>query len=492
MRGLLVAGTTSDAGKSLVTAGICRWLARRGFRVAPFKAQNMSNNSMVCADGAEIGRAQWLQAIAAGAEPEAAMNPVLLKPGSDRRSHVIALGKPFGTLEAGEFATGRGELARIAFAAFEDLRGRFDVVVCEGAGSPAEINLRQGDYVNLGLARRFGLPVVVVGDIDRGGVLAAMYGTVALLGPEDQALLAGWVVNKFRGDETLLRPGLDRIAELTHRPVLGVLPWLDGVWIDSEDALAAAGWRHEQQPAGGLRVAVVRFPRASNATDVDALAAEPGVTVTLTADPDTVRSADLVVLPGTRATVDDLRWLRERGLDDALAARAAAGRPVLGICGGHQMLAQTIVDDVESGAGTVTGLGLLPTTVTFREEKVLGRPVARWRGHHVAAYEIHHGNVSLAAEDGVEPFLDGWRRGAVWGTTWHGTFDNDGFRRAWLAEVAAQAGVSWSPVPGAPGFAALRESMLDRLADAVEACLDTGALLRLIEQGAPPGLPLVP
>ncbi|WP_431925816.1 cobyric acid synthase [Amycolatopsis tucumanensis] len=489
MRGLLVAGTTSDAGKSLVTAGICRWLARRGLRVAPFKAQNMSNNSMVCADGAEIGRAQWLQAVAAGVEPEAAMNPVLLKPGSDRRSHVIALGKPFGTLEAGEFATGRRELARIAFDAFDELRTRFDVVVCEGAGSPAEINLRQGDYVNMGLARRFGLPVVVVGDIDRGGVLAAMYGTVALLEPADQALLAGWVVNKFRGDESLLRPGLDRIAELTHRPVLGVLPWLDRVWIDSEDALAAAGWRHEQQATGGLRVAVVRFPRASNATDVDALAAEPGVTVTLTADPDTVRAADLVVLPGTRATVGDLRWLRERGLEPALAARAAAGRPVLGICGGYQMLAETIVDDVESGAGTVPGLGLLPTRVAFSVEKVLGRPVARWRGHEVEAYEIHHGSATPTGE--AEPFLDGWRRGAVWGTTWHGTLDNDGFRRAWLGEVAAQAGVAWSPAPGAPGFATLRESMLDRLADAVEERLDTDALLWLIERGAPEGLPRV-
>ncbi|GAB3568279.1 cobyric acid synthase [Amycolatopsis endophytica] len=487
MRGLLVAGTTSDAGKSLVTAGICRWLARRGLRVAPFKAQNMSNNSMVCADGAEIGRAQWLQAVAAGVEPEAAMNPVLLKPGSDRRSHVIALGKPFGTLEAGEFATGRRELARIAFDAFDDLRGRFDVVVCEGAGSPAEINLRQGDYVNMGLARRFSLPVLVVGDIDRGGVLAAMYGTAALLEPGDQALLAGWVVNKFRGDESLLRPGLDRIAELTHRPVLGVLPWLDGVWIDSEDALAAAGWRHEQATTGGLRIAVVRFPRASNATDVDALAAEPGVTVTLTADPDTVRAADVVVLPGTRATVDDLRWLRSRGLDAALAARTG---PVLGICGGYQMLAETIVDDVESVAGKVSGLGLLPTTVTFSEEKVLGRPVARWRGHAVAAYEIHHGSAFLHGE-GVEPFLDGWRRGAVWGTTWHGAFDNDDFRRAWLSEAAAQAGVSWSPAPGAPGFAELRESMLDRLADAIEERLDTGALLDLIERGSPEDLPPV-
>ncbi|HVV12901.1 cobyric acid synthase [Amycolatopsis sp.] len=475
---LLIAGTTSDAGKSLVTAGICRWLARQGIRVAPFKAQNMSNNSMVCADGAEIGRAQWLQAIAAGVEPEAAMNPVLLKPGSDHRSHIVALGKPFGTLEAGEYASGRKALAQLAFDTFAELRTRFDVVVCEGAGSPAEINLRAGDYVNMGLARRFDLPVLVVGDIDRGGVLAAMYGTKALLEPEDQALLAGWIVNKFRGDLGLLRPGLDRIAELTDRPVLGVLPWLDGVWIDSEDALAAAGWAREPQ-RGSLRVAVVRFPRASNATDVDALAAEPGVTVSLTAEPDVVRTSDIVVLPGTRATVDDLGWLRSRGLAGALAERAAAGRPVLGICGGYQMLAREIHDEVESGAGSADGLGLLPTTVSFAPEKVLGRPVGQWRGHEVQAYEIHHGVATAHAD--AEPFLDGWRVGSVWGTTWHGTLDNDGFRRAWLAEAAAQAGAEWSPSPGAPGFASLRESMLDRLADAIDEHLDTALLLRLAQ-----------
>ncbi|GAA4553884.1 cobyric acid synthase [Amycolatopsis samaneae] len=489
MSGLLVAGTTSDAGKSLVTAGICRWLARRGIRVAPFKAQNMSNNSMVCADGAEIGRAQWLQARAARAEPEAAMNPVLLKPGSDRRSHVVALGKPFGTLEAGEYATGRAGLASIAFDAYAELSGRFDVVVCEGAGSPAEINLRAGDYVNLGLARRFSLPVLVVGDIDRGGVLAAMFGTLALLSAEDQALVAGWVVNKFRGDVGLLRPGLASLERVTGRPVLGVLPWLDRVWIDSEDALAVAGWRREQT-GGGLTVAVVRFPRASNATDVDALAAEPGVTVTLTADPDVVAAADLVVLPGSRATVDDLRWLRSRGLDAAVTARAAAGRPVLGVCGGYQMLAESIVDDVESGAGEVDGLGLLPTRVAFAAEKVLGRPHGSWRGHQVSAYEIHHGSATAVAP--AESFLDGHRAGAVWGTTWHGAFENDGFRRAWLTEVARAAGRSWTPAPDAPGFAALREDMLDRLADAVDTALDTSVLLRLLDSGAPAGLPFVP
>ncbi len=482
MSGLLVAGTTSDAGKSLVTAALCRWLARQGVRVAPFKSQNMSNNSMVCADGAEIGRAQWLQARAARVEPEAAMNPVLLKPGSDRRSHVVALGKPFGTLEAGEYATGRAGLAEIAFDTFSSLRRRFDVVLCEGAGSPAEINLRAGDYVNMGLARRFGLPVVVVGDIDRGGVMAAMFGTLALLSAEDQALVSGWLVNKFRGDVGLLRPGLETLEKLTGREVFGVLPWLDQVWIDSEDALAAAGWG---ATGGSLRVAVVRFPRASNATDVDALAAEPGVSVALTADPDTVLSADVVILPGSRATVDDLEWLRSRGLAAAVLARAEAGRPVLGICGGYQMLAAEIEDDVESGAGLVPGLGLLPTRVSFSADKVLARPTGAWRGQPVEAYEIHHGAVTATGP--AESFLDGYRQGTVWGTMWHGAFENDGFRRAWLGEVA-----DWSPAAGAQGFGALRESMLDRLADAVEDHVDTVGLQRLIETGCHVDLPFVP
>ncbi|MBA0126700.1 cobyric acid synthase [Haloechinothrix sp. YIM 98757] len=500
MSGLLVAGTTSDAGKSLVVAGICRYLARQGYTVAPFKAQNMSNNSMVCPDGAEIGRAQWLQARAAGVTPEAAMNPILLKPGSDRRSHVVALGKPYGTLDSGEYATGRSALAEIAHGSLAELRGRFDAVICEGAGSPAEVNLRSGDYVNMGLARRAGLPVLVVGDIDRGGVFAAMFGTLALLDAADQRLVAGWVVNKFRGDLGLLRPGLDSLAGATGRQVLGVLPWVEGAWIDSEDALAAAGWERDSAAQAGngrpLSVAVVRFPRASNATDVDALAAEPGVSVSLTADPDTVRTSDVVVLPGTRATVDDLRWMRERGIADAVRARAGAGAPVLGICGGHQMLAGTIHDEWESGEGTCPGLGLLPATVRFAGDKVLGTPRGSWRGHSVEAYEIHHGSATLDRGDGraaeVETFLDGWRHGAVWGTTWHGAFDNDGFRRAWLAEAAAQAGRPWEPEHGAPGFGQLRDAMLDRLADAVGEHLDTVALLRLVTGGAPDGLPFVP
>ncbi|WP_245900593.1 cobyric acid synthase [Prauserella shujinwangii] len=488
--GLLVAGTTSDAGKSTVTAGLCRWLARQGVRVAPFKAQNMSNNSMVCPDGTEIGRAQWLQAVAAGVRPESAMNPVLLKPGGDRRSHVVLRGRPWGELAAGDWAGGRRELAAAALRALTELRERFDVVLCEGAGSPAEINLRDGDYVNMGLARAADLPVLVVGDIDRGGLLAALAGTVAVLDPADQAHVAAFLVNKFRGDAALLEPGLRSLTELTGRPVLGVLPWLPGAWLDSEDALAIAGWSGHRRGAGAtLRVAAVRLPRVSNATDLDPLAAEPGVSVTVTADPDVVAAADVAILPGSRSTVEDLRWLRERGIERAVRDRAERGRPVLGICGGCQMLAESITDDVESGAGTVPGLGLLPLAVRFRPDKTLTTPSTTWRGHPVRGYEIHHGRTEVRPGD-AEPFLDGRRRGAVWGTMWHGIFENDAFRRAWLAEAAAQAGVAWAAAE-APGFGERREAMLDRLADAVEEHVDTAALLDLISGGVPAGLPRV-
>lgn len=483
MKGLLIAGTTSDAGKSLVTAAACRLFARNGVRVAPFKSQNMSNNSMVCADGAEIGRAQWLQAIAARVEPEAAMNPVLLKPGSDRRSHIVLMGQPAGTLESGEFATGRRHLAAAAFEAFRDLASRYDVILAEGAGSPAEVNLRGGDYVNMGLAREVGLPVVVVGDIDRGGVLAAMYGTLAMLDPEDQAHLKGWIVNKFRGSLDLLRPGLVTLEERTGRPVLGVLPWLPDLWLDAEDALAIGGWSKDTGSGPKLTVAAVRFPRISNATDIDALAAEPGLDVSFTVRGGDLADADLVVLPGSRATMSDLAWLRERGLDEVIAKRVADGRPVLGICGGNQMLAQVIEDpNGIEGGGTVAGLGLLPTRVLFGADKLLGRPTGEWRGQPVTAYEIHHGVTTLTSGGDAEEFLDGFTSGSVWGTTWHGAFENDGFRRAFLTEVAQRAGSSWQPVPDAAGYADRREQMLDRLADALDDNVGFTSLMDLCEQ----------
>jgi adenosylcobyric acid synthase len=497
---LLVAGTTSDAGKSVLTAGLCRWLHRRGVSVAPFKAQNMSLNSFVTLDGAEIGRAQAMQAAAAGIEPDARMNPVLLKPGSDRRSQVVLLGHPDGELDAVEYRQHSGRLLDVALDSLAQLRREFDVVICEGAGSPAEINLRDTDIANMGLARAADLPVIVVGDIDRGGVFAALHGTLALLSPADQALVAGFVINKFRGAPELLESGVGMLRELTGRPVLGVVPWQDGLWLDVEDSLGL-DTRGQAFPAaatagagpGGtdvLRVSVVRLPRISNFTDIDAIAAEPGVLVRFAGSPAELADADLVVLPGSRATVADLAWLRNRGFAAAIAARAGKGLPVLGICGGYQMLGREIDDLVESGAGRVAGLALLPVRVAFGAHKQLARPAGSAYGCAVTGYEIQHG-VAVADQGSAEPFLDGCRSGAVWGTSWHGTMENDPFRRAFLADVAALAGRDFVPAPGTD-FAALRQARLDVLGDLVADHLDTGALLGLISAGPPPGLPVIP
>jgi adenosylcobyric acid synthase len=488
MRGaLLVAGTTSDAGKSVVTAGLCRWLARQGVKVAPFKAQNMSLNSAVTADGAEIGRAQAMQAAAAGVEPEAAMNPVLLKPGSDRTSQVVLLGKPYADVSAVSYREHKPALLQVALECLEDLRSRYDVVICEGAGSPAEINLRATDIANMGLARAADLPVLVVGDINPGGVFAGLFGTLALLSPEDQALVAGFVVNKFRGDPALLQPGLDQLRALTGRPTLGVLPWTEGLELDVEDSLGLSA-PVAALPAVGrdvLRVSVVRLPRLSNWTDIDALRSEAGVLVRFATTPEELADADLVVLPGTRQTVADLAWLRDRGLDRALARLEA---PLLGVCGGFQMLGREIVDDVESRAGSVTGLGLLPVSTAFATDKTLTRPVGEWRNHPVTtAYEIHHGQVTV---EGGEPFLDGARVGTVSGTLWHGALESDGFRRAFLAEVASLRGRQWQP--GTEAFEDVRQRRLDALGDLVAEHLDTDAVRRLVEDGAPADLPFVP
>ncbi|UOY03454.1 cobyric acid synthase [Blastococcus sp. PRF04-17] len=386
----------------------------------------------------------------------------------------------------------KAALLEQVLSSLADLRARFDVVVCEGAGSPTEINLRADDIANMGLATAAGLPVLIVGDIDRGGLFPALYGTVALMPPADQRLVAGFLVNKFRGDVRLLERGLVELERLTGRPTLGVLPWLARLELDVEDSLGVPTGGTLTGPPHGedvLRVAVARLPRLSNFTDLDALAAEPGVLVRYVTRAEEVADADLVVLPGTRSTVADLAWLRETGLADAVRRHAAAGGPVLGICGGHQMLARTITDHVESRAGTVDGLGLLPTDVRFAPEKTLGRPSGAALGHPVRGYEIHHGIV--AVDDGAEPFLDGARAGSVAGTTWHGALENDGFRRAFLRDVAATTGRRFVPAPDTD-FAAVREARLDRLGDLVEEHTDAAALWRLIETGTPAGLPPLP
>ncbi|HEX2300671.1 MAG TPA: cobyric acid synthase, partial [Pseudonocardiaceae bacterium] len=396
---LLVAGTTSDAGKSVLVTGICRWLARRGVSVAPFKAQNMSNNSVVTPDGGEIGRAQAVQAAACGIEPGVRLNPVLLKPGSDRSAQVVVLGRANGTVSAASYRERKAELLGVAVQALRALRAEYDVVICEGAGSPTEINLRGSDIANMGLARAAGLPVLVVGDIDRGGVLAHLFGTLALLDPADQALLAGFVINKFRGDPELLAPGLAQLRALTGRRTYGVLPFSDALWLDAEDSLSHAADGAVGRPSAPhgsqwLRVAAVRLPRISNGTDVDALACEPGVAVRYVTEPSRLADADLVVLPGSKSTIADLSWLRRTGLAAAVAAHAAAGRPVFGICGGYQMLGRRLVDSgVEAGVCDVPGLGLLDIEVVFDPVKHLGRPRGTALGEPVTGYEIHHGRV---------------------------------------------------------------------------------------------------
>ena len=501
---LLVAGTTSDAGKSMVVAGLCRLLARKGIRVAPFKAQNMSNNSVVAlgADGVggEIGRAQAMQARAAGLAPSVRFNPILLKPGSDRTSQLVVRGRAMGTVGARDYVKHRDALAGVVAEELAGLRAEFDVVLCEGAGSPAEINLRATDLANMGLARAANLPVVIVGDIDRGGVLAHFFGTVAVLSPQDQALVAGFIVNKFRGDPALLAPGLEQLAALTGRPTYGVLPYCDQLWLDAEDSLSVVAREFVGVPipphgAQWLRVAAVRLPRISNSTDVEALACEPGVLVRWAGGPEQIAGADVVVLPGSKATVSDLQWLRDTGLAGAIVAHARRGGVVLGMCGGFQMLCRRIEDSVESGReggrGSVEGLGLLDADIVFAPEKVLARWDAATDG--LEGYEIHHGRVVRSAEETwfeAGGAAQGWVRGTVFGTHWHGLFDNDGFRRDWLQQAAQTTGRAGFAVAPDISVGARRDAQLDVMADLLSAHLALDAVLDLLA-GPPAAAPVI-
>ncbi len=469
----------------MVVAGLCRLLSRKGIRVAPFKAQNMSNNSAVTVDGGEIGRAQAVQARAAGLAPHTRFNPVLLKPGSDRASQLVVRGQVTGTVRAKDYFTHREHLAAVVADELQQLQSEFDAVICEGAGSPAEINLRATDLANMGLARAANLPVIVVGDIDRGGLLAHLYGTVAVLDADDQRLIAGFVVNKFRGDPTLLAPGLDQLQQLTGRPTYGVIPYAEEMWLDTEDSVSVLAQQvlgDPQPPRGSqwLRVAAIRLPRISNSTDIEALACEPGVLVRWVADPAELADVDVVVIPGSKATVTDLDWLRRRGLAERIRAHADAGKPVLGVCGGFQMLCRHIDDPVESRAGTTSGLGLLDADIVFAPDKTLC--------HHefpLHGYEIHHGRLTRCADSdwlgGV-----GVRRAMVFGTHWHGLLDNNDVRRQWLSEAAAAAGRSGFVVADDVDVRARRDAPLDVMADLLAAHLDLDAVLDLLDTGPPP------
>ncbi len=512
--GLMVCGTGSEVGKSALVTGICRLLSRHGVSVAPFKGQNMSLNSWVTRDGAEIGRAQGVQALAAGAEPEAAMNPILLKPTGDRTSQVIVMGKPWAHLDAVEYRDARRELAPVVLRALGDLRARFDVVICEGAGSPSEINLLDGDLVNLGIAHAAGLPALVVGDIDRGGVLASLYGTVALLPDHLREMVRAFVINKFRGDPEILAPGLEELERRSGVPTIGVVPWVGGLGLDAEDSLALQGGQdlapdRSASRCAGVDVAVVRFPRLSNFTDLDALGIEPAASVRMVESPGALGDPDLVVLPGTKTTIEDLDWLRRTGLAAAIAERSRrpGGAVVLGICGGYQMLGTRIVDMVESTRGEVAGLGWLGVETVFDVEKTVCRRIGAavgpaagpLAGEEVEGYEIHHGRTRLIGGAPGEAWLElrstttsggcsemegaADLAGAVFGTSLHGLLESDGIRRALLRLVARHRGRDLTATPGDASFAAARVGRLDALADLVGDHLDTRALGELISEG---------
>jgi adenosylcobyric acid synthase len=492
----MICGTTSDAGKSTVVTGLCRLLSRRGLKVAPFKAQNMALNSFVTASGHEIGRAQGVQALAAGVEPEVAMNPILLKPTTERTSQVVVMGRPWAHLDAAAYHRAKPELFQLVLDALDDVRHRFDLVICEGAGSPAEINLLDHDLVNLRLADAADPPIdaLVVGDIDRGGVFASLYGTVALLPDHLRARVKGFVINKLRGDPSLLQPGPQQLQQLTGIPTLGVLPYLHDVALDAEDSLALSGRRPrplvDRPPDGDtLDVVAIRLPRISNFTDVDALAIEPGVTVRLVEDPGAIGDPDLLIIPGSKATVVDLEWLRGKGLDRALIRALDHHTTVLGICGGYQMLGRAITDPIESGRpNRVEGLGLLDVETTFHADKITRQRRGHTGDHRVTGYQIHHGRSTtsqpwITLDDAysteAEPEGSRARHGQILGTTLHGLFEEDGFRAAFLTDVAATRGKVWRPV--GVSFAAARQSQFDRLADMLEAHLDLPALEALLQ-----------
>jgi adenosylcobyric acid synthase len=487
---LMVQGTASSVGKSLVVTGLCRLFRRAGLSVAPFKAQNMALNSAVAADGGEIGRAQAVQADAAGIDPTVDMNPVLLKPEGEARSQVVVLGKPIGSMRAGEYHAQKPELRAVVRAALSRLRERVDLVVIEGAGSPAEVNLKDRDIVNMDVAKAAASKVLLVGDIDRGGVFAAFVGTMELLDPEERALVAGFVVNKFRGDPRLLDSGLEFLRQRTGVPVVGVLPYLRGLRIADEDSVSLDHRRPTRRAAPGeLEIAVVRLPRISNYDELDPLEHEPGVVVRYVDRPEELRGADLVILPGSKSTAADLAWLHASGVAHEVVARARRGEPVLGICGGFQMLGRALRDPhgVESAEREVAGLGLLPVVTTFQGEKTTARVRARlvasslFGDGEARGYEIHMGDV--ARLPGAAPALRILARngaacdvedgavsadGAVVGTLVHGLLEEDTARAGLLARLRARRGLAEPAAPPIPS----RQAEYDRLADALAAHLD--------------------
>jgi len=499
---IMLQGTGSSVGKSLMAAALCRILKQDGYRVAPFKAQNMALNSFATRDGLEMGRAQAMQAEACGIEPEAAMNPILLKPTSDRQSQVIVSGKVLANMSAADYARYRPELRALVAETYRHLEDRFDVIVIEGAGSPAEINLHEGDLVNMAMAEMADAPVLLVGDIDKGGVFASLLGTMMLLTEDERRRVRGVIVNKFRGDREILEPGLRMLEDRLHVPVVGVMPWMQ-TEIDDEDSVTERF--HRTLPAGGdVDVAVIRLAYMSNFTDLTALALEPGVRVRYVDDPADLGEPDLIVLPGSKNTIEDLSRLRASGMDQAIILHAQQGRNVIGICGGYQMLARSLQDPnhLESHVPAFEGLGLLDMEVTFLPQKTTVQSaglilrasgiMSGLDGITVEGYEIHMGTNRFGL--GIVPCirlerrgetivdtLDGVcnQRGNVLGTYLHGFFDNASVVRGMMNNIRRNKGIAPCDAP-VLSFTEFKEREYDHLASVARSSLDMELVYRIL------------
>lgn len=507
---IMMMGTSSHVGKSILATALCRILYRRGRRVVPFKAQNMALNSYVTRDGGEMGRAQVAQAEAAGLEPVVDMNPVLLKPTGNSCSQVIIMGRPVGNMSAREYHKG---YSLQVFGAVKDalarLAGEYDTVVIEGAGSPAEINLKANDIVNMRVAKYLQAPVLLVADIDRGGALASLVGTLELLDEEERALVKGLVINKFRGDVTLLAPAVDFLEERTGKPVLGVIPYIEKMGIDDEDSVSL----QEKMAApkdSDLKIAVIQTPKISNFTDFDALSGEKDVSLYYVQEAGSLGQPDLIILPGSKNTTEDMLYLEASGLAALVRSHVAAGRAVIGICGGYQMLGELICDPehTESDNDEAAGLGLLGIRTVFARQKLTSQVRAACRGlpfmgrlisaEELRGYEIHMGHTEFTRAADKHPFVITERRGAacadtegasngmnVFGTYIHGVFDNDSFRRSVLNAIRLAKGLE--PLAVARNVAAEKQQAYERLADVVEQALDMEKLWALMAGAAPDG-----
>ena len=480
---IMVQGTMSGAGKSLLCAALCRIFAQDGYKTAPFKSQNMALNSFITKDGGEMGRAQVVQAEAAGIEPDTRMNPILLKPTTDVGSQVIVNGQVRGNMQAMEYFRRKRDYIPAVLEAYNSLASEYDVIVIEGAGSPAEINLKQEDIVNMGLAEMVDAPVLLVGDIDRGGVFAQLYGTVALLEEDERRRIKGVVVNKFRGDRAILEPGLKTLEELCGIPVAGVIPYTH-VDIDDEDSLTERFGRSTERKL--LDIAVIRVPRISNFTDFSPFEHYENVSLRYVDQVSDLHRPDMILLPGTKSTIADLRWLRQSGLEAAILKAADAGTLIFGVCGGYQMLGQTLADPEGTESGrpqTLRGLGLLPTTTVFGTEKHLTQTAAcvttePFAGAKLTGYEIHAGRTEVRGSafcilaDGTP---EGCVQDGVFGTYLHGLFDTGELTEKLTAFLCKRKGIDPAGAELIP-MEQYRQQQLDLLADGVRAALDMPAI----------------